>query len=197
MTPIPYTYVGARIAFYVTIGVFVLLEQRTRLRSLLNRRGSRSDQGSLLVVIASVAVGVVAAFLLASDTPGAAIRPARWGVFAVGIVLMWAGIAVRQWAITLLGRFFTVDVRVQADQMVIDRGPYRWVRHPSYSGMILTFLGMGLTLGNWLSLFVLAVVPTGGLIFRIHVEERTLLNALGEPYCHYAASRNRLFPGLW
>ncbi|XAS78074.1 isoprenylcysteine carboxylmethyltransferase family protein [Dermatophilaceae bacterium Sec6.4] len=197
MTPIPYTHVGARIALYVTIGVFVLLEQRTRLRSLLNRRGSRSDQSSLLVVIPSVAVGVVAAFLLASDTPGAAIRPARWGVFAVGIVLMWAGIAVRQWAITLLGRFFTVDVRVQADQMVIDRGPYRWVRHPSYSGMILTFLGMGLTLGNWLSLFVLAVVPTGGLIFRIHVEERTLLNALGEPYRHYAASRNRLFPGLW
>ncbi len=148
VTPLPYTDPGARIAFYVTVGVFALLEQRTRLRSLLNRRGSRSDQGSLLLVIASVAVGVVVAVLLASDIPGAAITPARWAVFVVGLVLMWSGIAVRQWAITLLGRFFTVDVRVQADQTVIDRGPYQWVRHPSYSGMVLTFLGMGLALGN-------------------------------------------------
>jgi protein-S-isoprenylcysteine O-methyltransferase Ste14 len=197
VTPLAYTDLGARIAFYITVGVFVLLEQRTRLRSLLNRHGSRSDQGSLLLVIASVTVGVVAAFLLASDIPGAAITPARWGVFSVGLVLMWAGIALRQWAITLLGRFFTVDVRVQADQTVIERGPYKWVRHPSYSGMVITFLGMGLALGNWLSLVVLALVPTAGLIFRIHVEERTLLNALGEPYRHYAASRRRLFPGLW
>lgn len=197
MTPIPYTDTGARIAFYVTVAVFVLLEQRTRFRSLLNRRGSRSDQGSLVLVIAAVAVGIVAAFLLASDIPGAAITPARWAVFVVGLGLMWAGIVLRQWAITLLGRFFTVEVRVQADQTVIDRGPYQWVRHPSYSGMVLTFLGMGLALGNWLSLVVLAVVPTAGLLFRIHVEERTLLNALGEPYRLYAASRSRLLPGLW
>jgi protein-S-isoprenylcysteine O-methyltransferase Ste14 len=155
------------------------------------------DQGSLLVVIASVAVGVVAAFLLASDVPDAAIAPARWGVFVAGLVLMWAGIVLRQWAITLLGRFFTVDVRVQSGQPVVDRGPYRYVRHPSYSGMIGTFLGMGLALGNWLSLLVLAVVPTGGLVVRIRVEERALRGAIGEPYRRYAASRRRLFPGLW
>jgi protein-S-isoprenylcysteine O-methyltransferase len=94
----------------------------------------------------SVAAGVVAAFLLASDVP-AGITSARWGVFVVGLVLMWAGIALRQWAVSLLGRFFTVDVRVQSDQRVINRGPYRYVRHPSYSGMIITFLG--LALGNW------------------------------------------------
>lgn len=119
-------------------------------------------------------------------------------MFAAGLVLMWAGIALRQWAaIVLLGRFFTVDVRVQPDQPVIDRGPYRYVRHPSYSGMITMFLGMGLALGNWLSLLVLAVVPTAGLVVRIHVEERVLLNAVGEPYRQYAASRRRLIPGLW
>jgi protein-S-isoprenylcysteine O-methyltransferase Ste14 len=68
-------------------------------------------------------------------------------VFAAGLVLMWAGIALRQWAVTVLGRFFTVDVRVQPDQTVVEAGPYRYVRHPSYSGMIITFLG--LALGNW------------------------------------------------
>lgn len=198
MAPLPYTDTGAQIAFYATVAVFVLLEQRTRIRSLLNRRGSRSDRGSLLVVIASVAAGVVAAFVLASDVPAAAITsPGTWAAFVFGLILMWAGIAIRQWAITLLGRFFTVDVRVQPGQTVIDQGPYRWVRHPSYSGMVITFMGMGLALGNWLSLIVLAVVPTAGLIVRIHVEERTLLAALGEPYRRFAADRQRLFPGLW
>jgi protein-S-isoprenylcysteine O-methyltransferase Ste14 len=197
VTPLLYTNAGARIAFYVTVGVFLLLEQRTRFQSLLNRHGSRSDRGSLMVVIASIAAGVVGAFLLASDVTGAAITPGRWAAFVIGLVLMWAGIAIRQWAIVLLGRFFTVDVRIQSGQTVVDRGPYRWVRHPSYSGMIVTFVGMGLALGNWLSLAVLVVVPTAGLIVRIHVEEQTLLEALGEPYRRFAADRRRLFPGLW
>jgi protein-S-isoprenylcysteine O-methyltransferase Ste14 len=195
--PLPYTDTGAQIAFDVTIGVFVLLEQRTRLRSLLNRQGSRSDRGSLLVVITSLLVGVVGAFVLAGDLTGAAIGPGRWPIFVVGLAVMWTGIIVRQWAITVLGRFFTVDVRVQPGQAVVDRGPYRWVRHPSYSGLIVTLVGMGLALGNWASLAVLVVVPTVGLVVRIHVEERALVEALGEPYRRFAASRPRLFPGLW
>ena len=80
---------------------------------------------------------------------------------------MATGIAIRQWAIFVLGRFFTADVRVHAQQTVVDRGPYRWVRHPSYSGMIVFCVGLGLALTNWLSLVVLALVPTVGLIVRI------------------------------
>lgn len=197
MRPLPDTDTGAQIAFYATVGVFVVLEQRTRARSLLNRHGARSDRGSLLVVIASVAGGVVGAFLLAGHVPEAAIALGRWPAFVVGLLLMWSGIGIRQWAIAVLGRFFTVDVRVQPGQTVVDWGPYRWVRHPSYSGMIITFVGMGLALGNWVSLAVLVVVPTAGLIVRIRVEERTLLGSLGEPYRRFAAARPRLFPFLW
>ena len=197
VTPVPYSDIGAKVAFYTTVGIFVLLEQRTRLRSVMNRHGTRSDKGSLVIVVASVVAGVVGAFFLASALPGAAITAARWPVFVAGLVLMWAGIIIRQWATILLGRFFTVDVRVQPGQTVVDRGPYRWVRHPSYSGMILTFVGMGLALGNWVCLAVIVVVPTVGLIVRIHVEEQMLFTALGEPYRRYATGRRRLFPGLW
>ncbi len=197
VTPLPYTDTGAKVAFYTTVGIFVLLEQRTRLRSAFNRHGSRADKGSLVIVVASVAAGVVGAFFLASDLPGAAITAGRWPAFVVGLVLMWAGIIIRQWAIILLGRFFTVDIRVQPGQTVVDRGPYQWVRHPSYSGLIVTFVGMGLALGNWVSLAVLVVVPTVGLIVRIHIEEQLLFAALGEPYRRYATGRRRLFPGLW
>lgn len=195
--PLPYTDTGAQIAFYATVAVFGVREQRTRARCSVNRNGSRSDRGSLVVVIASAAAGVVGAFLLASRVPVAAIGLERRPAFVVGLLLMWSGIGVRQWAIAVLGRFFTVDVRVQPGQTVVDRGPYRWVRHPSYSGLIITFVGMGLALGNWVSLAVLVVVPTAGLIVRIRVEERTLLASLGEPYRRFAAGRPRLFPFLW
>jgi len=113
------------------------------------------------------------------------------------LVLMCAGIAFRQWAVAVLGPFFTVDVRVQRGQTVVDRGPYRWVRHPSYTGLIAIFVGLGLALDNWAALAVLAVVPTVGLLVRIRFEERALLEGLGEQYRRFAAGRRRLFPGVW
>jgi protein-S-isoprenylcysteine O-methyltransferase Ste14 len=197
VTPLHDAGTRETVVFYVSLGAFILLEQRMRIRSLRNRDGTRSDRGSMVIVIAAVAIGIVSAFLVAGDVPEAAITSVRWGFFAAGIGLMWVGIVIRQWSITMLGRFFTVDIRVRPGQPVIDRGPYRWVRHPSYSGMILTFVGMGLALGNWISLALLAVVPTAGLIIRIRVEEQALLDALGQPYQQFAATRPRLFPGVW
>jgi protein-S-isoprenylcysteine O-methyltransferase Ste14 len=96
-----------------------------------------------------------------------------------------------------LGGFFTVDVQVHPGQAVIDRGPYRWLRHPSYTGMVLFFAGVGLALTNWASLIVLIVAPVAGLVVRIRSEERTLLAALGNDYRRFAATRRRLFPGIW
>jgi len=110
---------------------------------------------------------------------------------------MVAGIVLRQWSVALLGKSFTVDVRVHEGQQVIDRGPYRFVRHPSYTGMLLTFAGIGLALGNWLSLACVLLVPLVGLVLRIRVEERTLLAELGEPYRRFAEGRARLVPHVW
>jgi protein-S-isoprenylcysteine O-methyltransferase Ste14 len=198
MTPLPFSHSGARIAFSAVLGIWVALEWWARLRGRRSRQeGSRLDRGSLLVVSAAIAVGLIGGFTLARRVNWAAIGQARWLLFVAGLVLMAAGIALRQWAIAVLGRFFTVDVRLQPGQTVIDRGPYVWLRHPSYTGMIVTFLGIGLALGNWAALLVLAVVPTIGLVMRIHVEERALLEGLGEPYRRFAASRARLFPGIW
>ena len=196
MAPLPYTDPGARIAFYAVIGAFAVLELRVRVRSVLNRQGSSADRGSFAFVYVTTAAGVVGAFLLAR-WHGAAIRDVRWPLFVLGVVLMTVGIAVRQWAVAQLGRFFTVDVRVHAGQAVVDTGPYRWVRHPSYTGLLITFAGIGLSLGNWAALSAALVLPTVGLLVRIRVEERALLEGLGEPYRRFATGRARLFPGLW
>ena len=197
MAPLPFSEPGARIAFNALLGVWFLAELVVRLRSHFNRRGARMDRGSLLVVVALMAVGVGGAFALAEHVHRAGIADGRRPLFVAGLVLMSAGIAIRQWAVVVLGRFFTIDVRVQPGQTVVDRGPYRWVRHPAYAGLILTFLGVGLALGNWAALAVVAVVPTAGLVVRIRLEERALLARLGEPYRRFAAARPHLFPGLW
>ena len=197
MAPLPYSESGARIAFYVVLGIFAVLEQRIRLKSRLNRRGVREDRGSMVVVIVAVTAGVGGGCAAAGLVPSAAIPDARWPIFVLGLTLMCAGIALRQWAIVLLGQFFTVDVRVHAGQTVVEWGPYRWLRHPSYTGMLVTFVGIGLALGNWAALTLLVVVPTAGLIVRIRAEERALVDGLGEPYRRFIATRARLIPGIW
>jgi protein-S-isoprenylcysteine O-methyltransferase len=185
------------ILFDVVVVIWALLELRIRLRSSLDRRGTRLERGSLVLVLGSIYAGVGGGFLLAGKVHGAEIGDARWPLFVVGMLLMCAGIVLRQWAVALLGELFTVDVRVRPGQSVVDRGPYRWVRHPSYTGLILTFVGLGLALGNWAALIVLAVLPTLGLVVRIRFEERALLDGLGEPYRRFAATRPHLFPGVW
>jgi protein-S-isoprenylcysteine O-methyltransferase Ste14 len=192
----PYEQPGASVAFWTLFGLFALSEYAMRFRSRLNRNGTRVERWSLLVVVAAVVGGMLGGIELAKRDVGSIVA-ARWPLFVIGLVLMAAGIVVRQWAILTLGRFFTVDVRVHPDQTVVERGPYRWVRHPSYSGLLIFFVGLGLALSNWLSVLVLAVLPAAGLLVRIHSEERALLAALGENYRRYAATRRRLFPGIW
>ena len=185
-----------RIAVNVALGVWVVSEWSIRLRSHRNRQGARLDRNSRMIVVASALAGVGGGIALARALPEAAMPDARW-LLVAGLVLMGAGIAFRQWAVAVLGRFFTVDVRVHPGQTVVERGPYRWLRHPSYTGLIATFLGLGLALDNWAALAVLAVLPTACLVYRIHFEERALLDGLGEPYRRVAASRPRLFPRVW
>lgn len=116
--------------------------------------------------------------------------------YVVAITLLAVGLVLRWTAILTLGRFFTVDVAIHSDHRLVDTGLYGVVRHPSYTGMLLTFLGLGVSFGNWVS-FVLLVLPvTLALYRRILTEEQALLKALGAPYEDYCARTSRLIPGL-
>jgi protein-S-isoprenylcysteine O-methyltransferase Ste14 len=88
-------------------------------------------------------------------------------------------------------------VQTSADQPVITDGPYRVIRHPSYGGILLAVPGIGLFIGNWLSLIVLTVPVACGLVLRIRIEERALLRSLGDDYRTYAAAQKRLVPFIW
>ena len=115
-------------------------------------------------------------------------------LFALGIVLMLIGIAFRFYAVSILGKYFSMRLAIQPGQTVVQDGPYRWIRHPSYTGALITLFGVGLALGNWLSLIVILVAGLIGYSYRVMVEERILLAALGDPYREYMKHTKRFIP---
>ncbi|MGZ7040921.1 MAG: methyltransferase family protein [Thermoanaerobaculia bacterium] len=160
-------------------------------------KAERKDRLSIHVLWICLMIGPILASNLtrvrATEMP-AAIRPyAYWG----GLALIVIGVAIRWTAIATLKRYFTVDVAIAKDHKVIDHGLYSIVRHPSYAGSLLSFVGLGLAFLNWLSLAACMVFSILGLSYRIAVEERALTEALGDDYRSYAARTKRLIPGVF
>jgi protein-S-isoprenylcysteine O-methyltransferase Ste14 len=107
---------------------------------------------------------------------------------------MIAGILLRQWSIAVLGRYFSRTVGVQEGQAVVDRGPYRLVRHPAYTGSLLTIVGLGFVLHSWGAVLVLIAFFGVAFGYRIHVEEEVLTSKLGDEYVAYTKRTKRLIP---
>jgi protein-S-isoprenylcysteine O-methyltransferase Ste14 len=174
--------------------VWLGLELRQALRI---RHEARSvDRGSSVVVRLAAVASFVAAIGIAHAVPQA--TAGRNLMAGIGLGILWCGLALRAWCFHTLGRYFTLTVQTSDDQPVITAGPYRVLRHPSYTGLLLAFIGVGLAVtGNWLSALVLAPVVGLGLGYRIRVEERALLSDLGADYRAYAATHKRLVPFVW
>jgi protein-S-isoprenylcysteine O-methyltransferase Ste14 len=162
-----------------------------RLRAGIPRR----DKGSRVVLLFLILVGFLLGVPLAMRVPAAAIALAPDILFWLGLFLLYAGIALRFYAIAVLGAFFTTTVAIAPEQSVIEAGPYRRIRHPSYTGLLMSLLGLGLTLtSNWLSLLVIMGCALIGFSYRIRVEERVLQEQLGQRYQAYMRRTKRLIP---
>lgn len=153
------------------------------------------DRGSHVWLFVAIFAGVFVAFgLVFSRPPIAAIDWHQRLVFWTGITLMLAGLAFRWYAIRSLGRFFTRTVATRAGQYVVDTGPYRLIRHPSYTGALAMFLGMGLAMTNWAALLAIMLGAGIGYAYRVRVEERALCADLGQPYRDYMQRTWRFIP---
>ncbi|HMJ16311.1 MAG TPA: isoprenylcysteine carboxylmethyltransferase family protein [Polyangiaceae bacterium] len=116
-------------------------------------------------------------------------------VHALGALVFVAGVALRLVAIHSLGRLYSHRVRALYDHAIVSSGPYRVVRHPAYSGMLLAHVGFVAFFLNFFAALVLCVVFVPALLWRIAVEERVLMQIDGYP--EYASGRKRLVPVLW
>ena len=141
-----------------------------------------------------ISLGIVLAVVVAVRVTSTRLPVPRSILEPVALLLMLGGLALRWVAILTLGRFFTVDVAIHSDHPVVDVGLYRFVRHPSYSGLMITFLGLGVFFGNWLSIIGLLVPTALGVANRVIQEERALLESLGPAYASYCARTRRFIP---
>jgi protein-S-isoprenylcysteine O-methyltransferase Ste14 len=183
------------VALQLTLAGWAVLELGLRVRERLQGRGGAARDRATRVLIAGT-LGTAIALAAATASGATALRIA--GPYRIaGLVVMWLGLAIRFWAITALGRAFRTTVEVDPGQAVVSTGPYRWVRHPSYGGLLLIVAGFGLAVGNWLALVICIVLPLPALLRRIQVEEAELTNVLGDRYRAYRAQTKRLIPGLW
>ena len=155
----------------------------------------RKDGSSLLLLWVAIGAGIFMA-IVATHVPSAAMPLAPSILGAIAIMLIVLGLALRIAAVLTLRRFFTVDVAIHEGHTVVDHGLYRYVRHPAYAGVLLSFLGFGVGLGNWLSVAAMFVPVALAITYRIRVEERALIAALGDAYVQYAARTKRLIPGV-
>jgi protein-S-isoprenylcysteine O-methyltransferase Ste14 len=148
-------------------------------------------------IILLIATGSFVASIVITNHKVATIGGNPWWPVVAGLVVISLASAFRTWAIVTLGQFFNVMVTIQEDHRIVERGPYRLVRHPAYLGSILATTGFGLTEGDWVSVAVISLGALLAFAMRIRVEERALLDALGEPYASYTRRTSRLIPGLY
>jgi protein-S-isoprenylcysteine O-methyltransferase Ste14 len=190
-------------AVHVTSWLWLALEIGLVVRDRRGGRGAAAaDRGTRWVIVVLTLSATLAATVFEVVLPAdsgirfAALGHPHWAP-AAGLAVMWAGLAVRGWSVAVLGRAFRTTVEVDRGQAVVTRGPYRWVRHPSYTGVLLLAAGYGLAAGNWLSLLCTVVLPLASVLVRIDVEEQVLTRVLGRPYERYRAATKRLVPGVW
>jgi protein-S-isoprenylcysteine O-methyltransferase Ste14 len=155
--------------------------------------GERTDKGSTGGIVLAGWIGMFAGFVVAG-MPTFILQNGQKAWFAAGIVIMLTGAALRRHCQYVLGKHFTGNVKAAADQPVIEDGAYRWVRHPSYTGGMLMYLGIGLALTNWLSVVIIVGAGLLAYWYRVRVEEGALLSQIGVRYEDYMRRTKRFIP---
>lgn len=164
---------------------------------ILNRRSptlrTTQDAGSFRLVIGLPGIAMVIGYVIAFVGRFGTLRhPRLW--FWIGLGGMIAGSLLRRHCFRMLGKSFTAVVVVVPDQAVVERGAYRWVRHPSYTAGSLMLGGQILALGNWGAVALVLCAVAVAYSYRIRVEERALIETLGEPYRAYMQRTKRFVP---
>ena len=155
--------------------------------------GEKTDRGSMALIMLAGWIGMMGAFAVARIHAFTIVRGQK-ACFVAGLIALLGGSLLRRHCWRMLGKHFTGDVKASPDQPVVERGIYRWVRHPSYTGGMLMYVGTGLALTNWLSVLIITVAGAAGYLYRVQVEEQALQANLGGRYQEYMRRTKRFVP---
>jgi protein-S-isoprenylcysteine O-methyltransferase Ste14 len=193
VTPFIQQAAWARAVFGVSVVAFAVGEFSQAVK--VRRHASHTDLRGEVVFRCVFFSGIVMLPLAQAVAPGAVLEgPAP---FLLGMAVGWLGLGLRWWSFATLGTYFTTVVKTSTDQVIVNRGPYRLVRHPSYTGLLAAFLGGGLMLGNWIGVCASSLLVLLSLLYRIRREEHAMVRAFGEAYLTFAHGRARLVPFIW
>ena len=153
------------------------------------------DRSSLILLWSTIIVSITLSVFIANNIYfPILLNPV---IQYIGLAIIYVGIAIRIIAIVSLGQFFTVDVTIRENHRLKKNGIYKYLRHPSYFGSILSFIGLGFTMNNWISLLLVSSAIITAFIFRIKVEERVLIDQFGSTYIDYKKVTRGLIPFVY
>lgn len=194
MRPLPFVWPYALVFWAVYIWAFLPEWKVVRGGVEGAKRADSRDSGSLRVLLGGMWIALFLAFPLSFVRAWSFPRSVQLSLFAVGVALILLGSLLRRYCWRTLGQYFTGDVRARPDQPVIRAGPYRLVRHPSYTAGMMMFIGIGLALGSWFSFALLTIATIATYGYRVVIEERALLDTIGEAYRSYTRETKRFIP---
>jgi protein-S-isoprenylcysteine O-methyltransferase Ste14 len=178
---------------YLGFELFILATRRGKVKA----KAKSVDRGTIRIAWALILGSCTIGFFVARHITVLNWDPHSLVIICVAVLFLVAGVALRIWAIRHLGRFFTVAVGIQHGHQVIQDGPYRSVRHPSYSGSLLALTGLGILTFNWLGLILIVICTLLAYALRISVEEKALLAQFGSEYQEYSTRTKRMIPGVY
>ena len=181
------------IVFSILYGLFELFMSR---RQKDKREISTSgDKGSILMLTGSITLGYWLSFIVAATKTG---RIYNWDTFfVIGSVVVLAGLIIRVTSILQLKQQFTYTVTKLANHELIETGLYKKIRHPGYLGQLIIFLGIAFCLSNWLSILLMIISVSVGYLNRMNVEEKFMVEQMGQTYLDYQKRTKRLIPAIY
>ncbi len=195
--PVAGRLVAGSLAVVVVGEVVVSFLGRSRNGEGRRRGAVVQDRWTKWIILLAVYLAAASAVAIAKNVPGLRAYADNWWTLGLGIAVLLAGAGFRDWSILTLGRYFRREVTIEPGQQLVRRGPYRLLRHPSYTGLLLVFGGFGLALGSWVGAACALLILFVGLLPRIRVEEGVLAQTFGRDYEDYVNATSRLVPHIW
>jgi len=175
---------------YGLFEVFMNLRQKRKYQDT-----KESDKNSLWVLYGLITIGYFLSFTIGATKIG---RIYYWNAFFVtGMTLVVIGLVIRIHSMLTLKQFFTYSVTKVENQKIIETGLYKFLRHPGYLGQLIIFIGISISISNWISILAMMIPVTLGFLYRIKVEERFMLEQIGEDYVNYQKRTKRLIPMIY